>query len=115
MRMTPLHEQQCLTPKQGLRQLPDEEITALLMQLQGWEHDAVTQTLNKHFKFDNYYQTIAFVNALAWIAHREDHHPDLEVSYNRCVVHYTTHAVNGLSINDFVCAAKVDQLHANHS
>jgi len=115
MRLTPLYEQQCLTLEQGLHRLPDEEVTALLGQLHGWEHDAATQTLCKHFKFDNYYQTIAFVNALAWIAHREDHHPDLEVGYNRCGVHYTTHAVDGLSINDFICAAKVDTLHANPS
>lgn len=115
MRMTPLNEQQCLTQEQGLHRLPDEEITALLGQLNGWEHDAATHTLSKRFKFDDYYQTIAFVNALAWIAHSEDHHPDLEVGYNRCLVRYSTHAVDGLSINDFICAAKVDMLHATHS
>jgi len=112
--MTPLHEQQCLTPGQGLHRLPTGEITALLMQVHGWEHDASACTLNKTFSFDNYYQTIAFVNALAWIAHGEDHHPDLEVSYKRCVVHFTTHAVDGLSINDFICAAKIDTLHPTH-
>jgi len=115
MRLTPLSEQQCLSPEQGLHRLPEGEIMALLGQVHGWEHDTATQTLNKRFTFDNYYQTIAFVNALAWIAHHEDHHPDLEVGYNRCAVHYTTHAVDGLSINDFICAAKVNQLHANHS
>jgi len=114
MRLTPLYEQQCLTPEQGLHRLPDGEITALLGQLHSWEHDTASQTLSKHFKFDNYYQTIAFVNALAWIAHREDHHPDLEVGYNRCVVRYSTHAVDGLSINDFICAAKVDLLNPSH-
>lgn len=112
--MTPLHEQQCLTPEQGLHRLPDEEITALLLQVHSWEHNAAAKTLSKGFKFENYYQTIAFVNALAWIAHREDHHPDLEVGYNRCAVHFTTHAVDGLSINDFICAAKIDLLHAPH-
>ena len=54
--------------------------------------------------------TMAFVNAVAWIAHREDHHPDLLVSYNRCTVRFNTHSVGGLSINDFICAAKVDGL-----
>ncbi|HEY9150705.1 MAG TPA: 4a-hydroxytetrahydrobiopterin dehydratase, partial [Gammaproteobacteria bacterium] len=60
--------------------------------------------------FKNYYQTIAFVNALAWIANQEDHHPDLEVSYNRCTVHFSTHSIGGLSLNDFICAARLDAL-----
>lgn len=112
MRITPLHEQQCLTPEQGLHRLPEDEITALLLRVHDWQYDSATQTLNKTYQFKNYYQTMAFVNALAWIAHSEDHHPDLEVSYNRCAVHFTTHAVDGISINDFICAAKIDALHA---
>lgn len=66
--------------------------------------------IQRTFAFKNYYQTIAFVNALAWIAHREDHHPELQVSYKHCVVHYSTHSVGGLSENDFICAAKIDAL-----
>ncbi len=62
------------------------------------------------FKFKNYYETIAFVNAVAWIANQEDHHPDMDVSYNRCLVRYTTHAIGGLSENDFICAAKINAL-----
>ncbi|EGQ63942.1 pterin-4-alpha-carbinolamine dehydratase, partial [Acidithiobacillus sp. GGI-221] len=62
------------------------------------------------FRFKNFYETMAFVNAVAWISHREDHHPDLELGYNRCVVHYSTHAIGGLSENDFICAARVDAL-----
>jgi 4a-hydroxytetrahydrobiopterin dehydratase len=112
MRLTPLHEQQCLNPEQGLHRLPEEEITALLLQVHNWEYDIDSHTLSKRFKFDNYYQTIAFVNALAWIAHTEDHHPGLEVDYNHCIVHFTTHSVEGLSINDFICAAKIDMLHS---
>jgi 4a-hydroxytetrahydrobiopterin dehydratase len=65
------------------------------------------------FQFKNYYETMAFVNAVAWVAHREDHHPDLEVGYNKCTVRYSTHSVGGLSENDFICAAKVDSLLAN--
>jgi 4a-hydroxytetrahydrobiopterin dehydratase len=56
------------------------------------------------------YQTMAFVNASAWISHREDHHPDIEVGYNKCRVSYMTHAIDGLSENDFICAAKIDSL-----
>jgi len=66
--------------------------------------------IRRTFRFKNYYQTIAFVNALAWVAHHEDHHPDLEVGYNRCVVTFSTHSVGGLSENDFICAARIDAL-----
>ena len=60
--------------------------------------------------FSNYYQTMAFVNAVAWIANQTDHHPELSVSYNQCRVEYSTHDINGLSENDFICAAKVEAL-----
>jgi 4a-hydroxytetrahydrobiopterin dehydratase len=66
--------------------------------------------LSRQFDFKNYYQTMAFVNALAWVAHGEDHHPDLLVGYNKCVVNFSTHSVGGLSENDFISAAKVDTL-----
>ena len=66
--------------------------------------------IQRTFRFKNYYQTIAFVNALAWVAHAEDHHPDLAVGYNRCTVNYSTHSVGGLSENDFICAARIDAL-----
>ena len=73
--------------------------------------DDRVSTLVKLYPFTNYYQTMAFVNALAWISHKEDHHPDLTVSYNKCRVEYSTHAVGGLSENDFICAAKCDALY----
>jgi 4a-hydroxytetrahydrobiopterin dehydratase len=88
--------------------LSQEECNKLLKQLDGWVHR--DQVIEKVFQFKNYYQTMAFVNAVAWLSHREDHHPDLSVGYNHCNVEYSTHAVNGLSENDFICAAKVDQL-----
>ncbi|WP_455380790.1 4a-hydroxytetrahydrobiopterin dehydratase [Acidihalobacter prosperus] len=68
------------------------------------------KSIEREFRFKNFYDTMAFVNALAWIAHREDHHPDLEVGFNRCLVCYSTHAIEGLSRNDFVCAARADAL-----
>ena len=77
-----------------------------------WHYDHKFKTIYRKFSFKNHYDTIAFVNALAWISHTEDHHPDLIVSYNRCQVCYTTHAINGLSMNDFICAKKVDELVA---
>ena len=77
--------------------------------LKGWIIE--NNTLVKLYPFTNYYQTMAFVNALAWISHREDHHPDLQVGYNKCRVEYITHAIGGLSENDFICAAKCDALY----
>jgi 4a-hydroxytetrahydrobiopterin dehydratase len=76
----------------------------------GWHLDADRQVLTRDFKFDNFHATMAFVNAVAWIAHVEDHHPDLEVGYGHCRVTFSTHSVGGLSENDFICAAKVDAL-----
>jgi 4a-hydroxytetrahydrobiopterin dehydratase len=74
----------------------------------GWRlHDGA---IEKRFDFADYHRTMAFINALAWIAHVEDHHPDVAFGYNRCTVRFNTHSVGGISINDFICAAKVDAL-----
>jgi len=67
-------------------------------------------SLTRAFSFRDFYRTMSFVNALAHIANIEDHHPDLEVGYNYCRVRYSTHAIHGLSSNDLICAAKIDQL-----
>ena len=75
-----------------------------------WQVSADFKKISRDFNFKNYYQTMAFVNAIAWMAHAEGHHPDLEVGYNHCLVNYNTHAIDGLSENDFICAAKVDAL-----
>ena len=75
-----------------------------------WAIDAAGKEIRRIYSFKNYYQTMAFVNALAWVAHGEDHHPDIEVGYSRCHVRYSTHAIGGLSENDFICAAKIDAL-----
>ena len=79
-----------------------------LRDLPGWTSDG--SAIGKTFKFADYFHTMAFVNAVASIAHREDHHPDLEVHYDNCVVKYSTHDVGGLSLNDFICAAKVEDI-----
>lgn len=68
--------------------------------------------LRREFRFRDFHQTMGFVNAVAWMANREDHHPDLEVGYNYCRMRWSTHDVGGLSLNDFLCAAKVDALTA---
>lgn len=88
--------------------LSPEQIERLLALLPGWTRAG--EGIAKIFHFPDYYRTMAFVNAVAWLAHREDHHPDLEVSYNRCRVFFSTHDTGGLSENDFICAAKVEAL-----
>ena len=103
-----LRRRKCAPCEGGTKPLTDSQIQPLLGGLQGWalENGAITRT----FRFKNYYETLAFVNATAWISHREDHHPDLLVGYNQCKVTYMTHAIGGLSDNDFICAAKIDAL-----
>jgi 4a-hydroxytetrahydrobiopterin dehydratase len=86
------------------------EVQRYLAQLTGWELE--DGAIAKRFEFKNYGQTIGFVNAVAWIAQQQGHHPDLEVSYRSCRVSYTTHAIGGLSENDFISAARVDALFA---
>lgn len=76
----------------------------------GWA--LVDGAIEKAFRFEDYHRTMAFVNAVAWIAHREDHHPDIAFSYNRATLRFNTHSVGGISLNDFICAAKVDALLA---
>lgn len=90
--------------------LPDEKVQGYLAALPGWAAIENGAAIGKTFAFANYYETMAFVNALAYLAHREDHHPDLGVHYNRCVVRYSTHDVGGLSQNDFICAAQAESL-----
>ncbi|HSV14820.1 MAG TPA: 4a-hydroxytetrahydrobiopterin dehydratase [Tepidisphaeraceae bacterium] len=94
--------------KPGSGALSAKDVANRLKGLNGWT--AADGRISKTYKFDDYYRTITFVNAVAWLANKEDHHPDLEVGYNQCVVHYSTHSVGGLSENDFICAAKVDAL-----
>jgi 4a-hydroxytetrahydrobiopterin dehydratase len=93
--------------------LDDVVIDQRLRALDGWRRDAGDKDrIAKTYRFADHYQTLAFVNALAWISHRQDHHPDLTVGYNQCTVAYTTHSAGGLSDKDFLCAAKVDALFA---
>ena len=105
--MNPVH--------QGRRALSATEIVTRLSLLNGeqalgWR--LIDGALEKSFSFKDFHQTMGFVNALAFIANTEDHHPDLQVSYGRCTVRFNTHDVNGISVSDFFCASKVDALLA---
>jgi len=100
----------CTPCEKGAAPLGEPRIQALLGALAGWSHQ--NGGIEKTFRFRDYHETLAFVNATAWISHGEDHHPELTVGYNQCAVRYVTHAVGGLSENDFICAAKIDRLFA---
>ena len=113
--MTPLANQTCAPGGQATA-MNDADIAQHLLMLNGWqlvknsEDSGEADALCKTFPFKNYHETIAFVNASAWISHREDHHPDMSVHYTRCVVAYSTHDAGGITLNDFICAAKLDRL-----
>ena len=85
-------------------------VDGYLKDLPGWSKASDGGSITKTYRFADYFHTMAFVNAVASIAHREDHHPDLEVHYDRCVVSYSTHDVGGLSLNDVISAAKVEDI-----
>jgi 4a-hydroxytetrahydrobiopterin dehydratase len=106
--MTDLAKRKCKPCEGGVAPYSEQQAREMLKSLKGWILE--DGKLMKLYPFANYYQTMAFVNALAWISHREDHHPDLAVGYNKCKVTYWTHAIGGLSENDFICAAKCDAL-----
>jgi 4a-hydroxytetrahydrobiopterin dehydratase len=110
--MSELHTIRCVGCEGGVPALTTAEINQLLPQVKGWEVSKEAKRISKRFEFKGFYKTMAFVNAIAWIANQENHHPDMEVGYNYCVVKFTTHAINGLSKNDFICAAKIDNLEA---
>jgi len=98
----------CRPCEGGIPPLDVAAAHALLPGLPGWR--LTESRLEKTFVFRNHYEVIAFVNAIAWVSHRQDHHPELLVGYKDCRVAYWTHAIGGLSENDFICAAKLERL-----
>jgi len=106
--MNSLADKKCIPCEGGVAALTADESATLLKRLRAWS--VVDGMLTKTYEFRNYHETMAFVNATAWVSHREDHHPDLTVGYKQCRVAYLTHAIGGLSENDFICAAKIDAL-----
>lgn len=103
-----LVRKKCKPCEGGVDPMTEIQISRMLKSVNGWNYK--DGMIRKTFDFKNYYQTMAFVNATAWISHREDHHPDIAVGYNNCTVSYVTHAIKGISENDFICAAKLDAL-----
>lgn len=109
--MGDLKDRRCVPCEGGVKPYTPEAAAAMMGQLNaGWRLVEDGRALLRELKFKDFYRTMSFVNALAHVANAEDHHPDLEVGYNYCHVRFSTHAIGGLSENDFICAAKTDAL-----
>jgi 4a-hydroxytetrahydrobiopterin dehydratase len=110
--MAKLALRHCTPIKKGTKPISASIAYSLIKQLHpGWSFSRDTKGLEQEFRFKDFQETIGFVNAVAWIANTQDHHPDMEVGYNRCKVTFTTHAAGGLTVNDFICAAKIEALY----
>ncbi len=96
---------------EGGHAMKPDAVRAQLAELPDWQTDG--KRIHRTLRFANYWETMAFVNALAWFVHREDHHPELVVGYDKVDVRFDTHSVGGISLNDFICAAKCDALYAD--
>jgi 4a-hydroxytetrahydrobiopterin dehydratase len=106
-----LADKRCRPCEGGVRPLQADEARALLGTLHAdWRISDDGLAISREYRFAAYSRSLGFCNAVAWIAITEGHHPDMLLSYSRCVVSFTTHAIGGLSENDFICAAKVDRL-----
>jgi 4a-hydroxytetrahydrobiopterin dehydratase len=109
--MTDLSTRRCVPCEGGIAPLSRAAAEEVLQRLdENWQLAVDAKSIQREFRFKDFLRTMSFVNALAHIANIEDHHPDLEVGYNYCRVRFSTHAIQGLSENDFICAAKIDQL-----
>ena len=97
-------------PQKGRQALDDAAVGELLGQLPGWQRSEDGKGITKDFSFPDFRHTLGFINAVGYMANREDHHPDLEAGYGHCQVLWSTHDVGGLSLNDFICAARVEAL-----
>jgi 4a-hydroxytetrahydrobiopterin dehydratase len=106
-----LREQHCKPCDGGIAPHSLAESKELMKQLNAaWRLSSDGKALHREYKFKNFYRTMSFVNVVAHIANSEDHHPDLRVGYDYCEITYTTHAIKGLSNNDYICAAKIDSV-----
>jgi 4a-hydroxytetrahydrobiopterin dehydratase len=108
--MTDLAKKRCAACTADTPRVAPDDVKRMLASLPGYKADMLVGSISKVYEFSDFYETMAFVNALAYIAHVEDHHPELALSYNRCAVTFSTHAIGGLSENDFICAAKIEAL-----
>jgi len=109
--MSDLREMHCNPKVTGTSLINQEDFLDYMNQIESeWHLNEQENSLQRQVRFNNYYESMAFVNAVAWLANMEDHHPEMLVSYNKVQITYTTHSASGLTENDFICAAKIDAL-----
>lgn len=112
MQTDQLATQHCQPRKGPEHALARDEATRMLQELPGWQLHADGHAIIKDFRFDDFHRTLGFINAVGFIANQQDHHPDIEAGYGHCLLLWSTHDVGGLSLNDFICAARVEALLA---
>ncbi|MEW5765721.1 MAG: 4a-hydroxytetrahydrobiopterin dehydratase [Acidobacteriota bacterium] len=110
--MSLLKGKRCKPCEGGVPPLSRDQVDKMLEEVPFWAPSGAGDAISRTFTFRDFHETMSFVNAVAWIANQEGHHPDLSVGYDRCTVRYATHSIGGLSENDFICAAKVNALLA---
>lgn len=105
-----LTKKHCVPCEGGVEPMNADAANRMLAELPGWQLSEDGRTISRRFEFKGFFRTMSFINAMAWIANQEDHHPDFSAGYNYCEVGFTTHAIGGLSENDFICAARLSAL-----
>lgn len=108
--MSGLRTKNCKPCEGGIDRLSPDRTAKLLKQVPGWMLSDDSKSICREFRFKGFFKTVSFINALAWIANQQGHHPDFSAGYNYCEVTFTTHAIGGLSENDFICASRVNAL-----
>lgn len=108
--MSDLADRKCTPCEGGTAPLDRERVRVLLAQVPGWTMTQDGQAIRRDFSFKGFLTTMSFINALAWVAITQGHHPDFLAGYDHCQVTYTTHAIGGLSENDFICAHRINAL-----
>ncbi|NRB71402.1 MAG: 4a-hydroxytetrahydrobiopterin dehydratase [Xanthomonadales bacterium] len=105
-----LTDKHCVPCEGGVDAIDRESALEMLKTLPHWTLSEDSKMITRRFEFKGFYRTVSFINAMAWVVNKENHHPDFSAGYNFCEVGFTTHAIDGLSENDFICAAKVSAL-----
>ena len=108
-----LTDKHCVPCEGGVDAIVRNDAEAMLADIPGWELSANAKMISRRFEFKGFFRTMSFINAMAWVVNNENHHPDFSAGYNYCEVGFTTHAIDGLSENDFICAAKLNALIEN--
>ena len=105
-----LTSRHCVPCEGGVPAIGQTEAESILADLEGWSLSEDGKMISRRFEFKGFFRTMSFINAMAWVVNNEGHHPDFSAGYNYCEVGFTTHAIDGLSENDFICAARLNTL-----